>query len=690
MGSHASEGIYASFEQLPLSSFPIRSPHELQNDASFPSQSILKSGLGLTHFPGLQSRHPGHQTQVPNPKPVTADGRVRVNSLPGISSDSPEHESIRAAGNLISRIDLQDGRDSVAAHRSHESKATTQRNPRSVEDRPVPSTENNQTPITSPSVSRGSDSPRKRSLDEADGKTQLNSVERPDSSKRQRTVSPSLPHVPGNSPFNEQSPHLSALANSSTLLSDSRQLSPLIDDLDPALDHELFEGSPPPFDDETAHFDPSQRNPGQEATINNETALDARSSSKPPTTTTCALSLPGNSGKHVWASVQPAISCPAILPQVSLSNSDHLNNNKQSQALTFRSILVGQDDSSPDLVSHRVLEKNGLQKGDLLACENRDVFRAFVAAPKYISPYPRIGGPLGYIPSAPMLHVRCIEVADDVVESRFRKYRQVLHSAKYDRDKYMWAAKEWTFVDPATGKTKEQLLKEEPMFLKRALALKHKKACQAVEEAKLWRNKFKDMEKRYKELLRTSINIAPRYDRPCSNQRGPTLNQRSGYSSLGRPSPTPSNISAKSCPPLSKVPNPTVIDLTKPEEPPPVIKPPIHILSSGRNSAAMDEIQKKSYAWLSSQSSITTTLASIQNPRRNVHVQDNGAGITSRSSSSAASENECFEVREGDVIEDVSGDEFRNMLMQQENENEDELDDDEFERMLMEQLEASN
>jgi hypothetical protein len=111
-----------------------------------------------------------------------------------------------------------------------------------------------------------------------------------------------------------------------------------------------------------------------------------------------------------------------------------------------------------------------------------------------------VGGPLGYLPSAPGTHVRYVEVTKDEATKRISTYRRKIQTLQYQRDKYMRASTEWTAVDPATGKTKEQIMREEPRRLKRALNFQEKKTEEFKLNAELWRGRYQQLQVAYNNL----------------------------------------------------------------------------------------------------------------------------------------------------------------------------------------------
>ncbi|EEH07158.1 conserved hypothetical protein [Histoplasma capsulatum G186AR] len=156
---------------------------------------------------------------------------------------------------------------------------------------------------------------------------------------------------------------------------------------------------------------------------------------------------------------------------------------------------------SIQFVENYITKNFRLRKEDILATQHREVFRHVPKPEVYISPYPKYRGPLGYFPSAPATHARCIEVAPDDVAVRLEEYRRNLQKVRSERSRYRTVWAEWKTVDPTTGKSKEQMLKEEPFRLKRALLAQERKAEEFRKQAEDWRGQYNNLAIAYNGLV---------------------------------------------------------------------------------------------------------------------------------------------------------------------------------------------
>ncbi|PYH32794.1 uncharacterized protein BO87DRAFT_98389 [Aspergillus neoniger CBS 115656] len=163
-------------------------------------------------------------------------------------------------------------------------------------------------------------------------------------------------------------------------------------------------------------------------------------------------------------------------------------------------------DQSFDLpsVSEITKERFSLDDQDIVDSTNREALQRAFAEPEYVSPYPVYGGPLGYMPSAPNIHVRCIEVSDDRTNLRLATLRNKVQQLTLERNKYKqeWAlASDLTAMDPATGKTKQQTLLEQNAMLRRVCSRHQQRVEQYKQEAIEWKNKLHDLGTIYNNLL---------------------------------------------------------------------------------------------------------------------------------------------------------------------------------------------
>ncbi|KAI9928580.1 hypothetical protein MW887_001794 [Aspergillus wentii] len=153
--------------------------------------------------------------------------------------------------------------------------------------------------------------------------------------------------------------------------------------------------------------------------------------------------------------------------------------------------------SLSDFTKHRF----DLDAHDIAASTSRDILQRVDQEPQYLSPYPRYRGPLGYLPSAPGIHVRCIEVAEDQVNYRIENFKRKVQQLTHERNKYKTAWTQWTTVDSKTGKTKEQLLREENASLRRVSSQHQRRVEEYKTEAESWKGQLHNLATLYNNLL---------------------------------------------------------------------------------------------------------------------------------------------------------------------------------------------
>ncbi|PLB43993.1 hypothetical protein P170DRAFT_67067 [Aspergillus steynii IBT 23096] len=146
-------------------------------------------------------------------------------------------------------------------------------------------------------------------------------------------------------------------------------------------------------------------------------------------------------------------------------------------------------------------ERFSLDSQDVIASTSREALQRIYQEPEYTSPYPAYGGPLGYFPSAPSVHVRCIEVGDDRTNYRVSCLKHKVQHLTCERNKYRNAWHEWSTLDQKTGKTKEQMLREENATLKRVSSQHQNRAEQYKKEIIEWKNKMRELGMTYNNLL---------------------------------------------------------------------------------------------------------------------------------------------------------------------------------------------
>ncbi|KAL2363739.1 hypothetical protein RJZ56_003370 [Blastomyces dermatitidis] len=262
-------------------------------------------------------------------------------------------------------------------------------------------------------------------------------------------------------------------------------------------------------------------------------------------------------------------------------------------------------------VENDITKNFRLEKEDILATRYREIFRHVPKPQGYISPYPKYRGPLGYFPSAPATHARCIEVAPDDMAERLEDCRRKLRKVSSERRRYKNVWVEWKTVDPLTGRTKEQTLKEEPFRLKRALLAQERKAEEFRKQAEDWCGQYNNLALAYNGLVQ-HLHLLQAAQIPG---RPPPV----AYPPPGHPTPVPSpqpelviSDSSVNLPPdpsetaqATSQPTPITIDLTG-EEPTNHISNDAASVSSiaeehSRNHVAeqlRNAMRRKEYHWL--------------------------------------------------------------------------------------------
>ncbi|KAL4975433.1 hypothetical protein BDW66DRAFT_67000 [Aspergillus desertorum] len=155
--------------------------------------------------------------------------------------------------------------------------------------------------------------------------------------------------------------------------------------------------------------------------------------------------------------------------------------------------------SSPHRTSESTKEGFALDEQDILATVTRE-FLQVRKEPEYASPYPVSGGPLGYLPSNPAIHVKCLAVGDDKMLNEIQSLRAQLYQTTRERDQYKKSLLHYAELD-GSGKSPEQLLREENAMLRRVSTRHRSRVDEYKQEAVAWKNKLHEVSTLYNNLL---------------------------------------------------------------------------------------------------------------------------------------------------------------------------------------------
>ncbi|EZG05195.1 hypothetical protein H106_04951 [Trichophyton rubrum CBS 735.88] len=476
MQSSPSEGIYASLQTLPCCFSPIQSPHELRTENSPNSQPAMNQGQELTHLiePQLQ-----HLWGFPA-EPYVTEGLDSLSDL-GLFGDGSDFQD------ALDRLTASNGgNDNVdGSLLQHDT---------TLNGNTIPAAENTETHGYQPSLDEhtgaltaGLDDGKhvlKRSFDCIDDATNARTDDTCETSKR-------LCKSPSNTPGTIRIASPSTLCDATSCHSSDGSIASSHNGSHLALlqrtgrSYEQENVSQAITVERALRSPPTQCIPDDNSRRERESSVDSLFDDvevpgepvPPPVPIHQPLSLPGRPCHTVFSSIlSPPESPPGAEP-------------------VFLKPWVRKP------VSEIIKKYNNIGSQDLLNSMCRQVFTTHRNAEKYISPYPRMGGPLGYLPSTPVAHVKCVEVADSTVNHRINQYRRIAHRMRYERDKIAWFSAQWGDIDPVTGKSKAQQMREECTLLKRSITFKNKAIEEATADAELWRNKFRNLEAAHLNLL---------------------------------------------------------------------------------------------------------------------------------------------------------------------------------------------
>lgn len=173
---------------------------------------------------------------------------------------------------------------------------------------------------------------------------------------------------------------------------------------------------------------------------------------------------------------------------------------------TRKTTTVAQPEPALPLVSDETNKRFSLGAQDIAANSSREILQRTDNVPQYMSPYPEYGGPLGYIPSTPGLHSKCIEVTEERMNRRMESLRQKNQQLTSERNKYkhFWAF--FSIADADTGKTKQDMIQDENSMLRRVSTRHQTRAEEYKKEAEHWKGSLNEVSALYNNLL-YEINV---------------------------------------------------------------------------------------------------------------------------------------------------------------------------------------
>ncbi|KAL4888456.1 hypothetical protein BDV59DRAFT_139567 [Aspergillus ambiguus] len=327
---------------------------------------------------------------------------------------------------------------------------------------------------------------------------------------------------------------------------------------------------------------------------------------------------------------------------------------------------VEQFDARPTITSFSegTKERFGLDSTDIISNTVSETLRMH-PKPQYTSPYPSCGGPLGYFPSAPGIHVRCVEAVDRNVCNRITGLEDRVQRLTYERNKYRASWNQWATIDPSTGKSKEQTLREENARLRRESSQLQTKVDEYKDEAAEWRARLNDLSIVYNNLLyeihvqRKTPAVAPippGYKPPTSG--GPSLLNVPLPSTVVPVQPAVPSGSSRDHPAVTTAqvppqplvsgprPAPIMIDLTdegdEPPAPPPSRPPGVGTIQSLRN---------KKYGWLQGPKRPETGTQAVSAPPSPSHHHTPDTPERSRSHPAFSAEEELVRAMEAELAQ---------------------------------------
>ncbi|KAL2836155.1 hypothetical protein BJY01DRAFT_222383 [Aspergillus pseudoustus] len=303
--------------------------------------------------------------------------------------------------------------------------------------------------------------------------------------------------------------------------------------------------------------------------------------------------------------------------------------------------LISPDEPLPDFeeptpppsdsgrVSDTTRERFSLDETDIITATAREIFKV-QKEPEYASPYPVSGGPLGYLPSAPGIHVKCVAVGESLKENQILSLRAKVSQLTRERDHFKKSLLQYATMD-SSGKTPEQLLREENAMLRRVSSRHQARVEEYKKEAAEWKNKLHllgtihnnllyeiGVEKRIPSIVPFPEGYhPPRIPKAMQNQIGGYVYLHHGHSGSPPPhaqapvQPVPLDIDPTSPRPIPHAQGVT-IDLTEDETPP---TPAPSTGEPERPVATLQSLRSKKYDWLQPGNDNTSMSTPCHSPR---------------------------------------------------------------------------
>ncbi|KAL3480088.1 hypothetical protein BJX99DRAFT_46919 [Aspergillus californicus] len=154
----------------------------------------------------------------------------------------------------------------------------------------------------------------------------------------------------------------------------------------------------------------------------------------------------------------------------------------------FEEITLPTPPSTESLTSKSTEKRFLLNEQDLIANSTREVLQVPINT-DYISPYPVSGGPLGYLPSAPGIHVKYVTPEEEHKDRQIASLRAQVDQLNRERNRNKRLLSDYSAID-SSGKTSIEVLREENAMLRRVSTRHQARVEQYKKEATDWKNKL--------------------------------------------------------------------------------------------------------------------------------------------------------------------------------------------------------